>query len=289
MAVKRKKSRRPASSAERPALTPLQQALLDEADRKVTIVSEGEQHEVSIHQVVSRKLLQMAANGSVHALSNAVNEINRAQQLQQRQIEEDVELGQKYKDLQQQLLDHALAKGEDPDEVLPHPDDIKVLPGKGYRITGPSDGTELKTVRECCALRDVLILQSVLEERCAEPVVVASIANCEDPFAGALAMVLAHVINNSQPERYRKSDAILADDCRRHGRLTKRELLKETHRSWGAIGQPKPRGWMLPPYQQALAQIERYLTVCADIFKLAQDGKLKSNRDIETELRNRIT
>ncbi|MTI03943.1 hypothetical protein E1180_00185, partial [Roseibium denhamense] len=128
MAVKRNKSRRPAASVERPALTPLQQTLLDEADRKVTIVSEGEQQEVSIHQVVSRKLLQMAANGSVHALSNAVNEINIAQQLQQRKIEDNVEFGEKYKGVQQQLLDQALAKGEDPEIVLPHPDDIKVLP-----------------------------------------------------------------------------------------------------------------------------------------------------------------
>ncbi|MEJ8473726.1 hypothetical protein [Roseibium algae] len=47
---------------------------------------------MSIDQVVSRKLLQMAANGSVHALSNAVNEINAAQRLQQKQIDEDVDL-----------------------------------------------------------------------------------------------------------------------------------------------------------------------------------------------------
>ena len=176
MAVKRNKSRRPASSAERPALTPLQQALLDQADRKVTIVREGEQQEVSIHQVVSRKLLQMAANGSVHALSNAVNEINIAQRLQQRKIDDNVEFGEKYKDIQQQRLDQALAKGEDPEKGLPHPDDIKVLPGKGFEIAGPADETELKTVRECCALRDVLILQSVLEERIGEPAVVASTA-----------------------------------------------------------------------------------------------------------------
>jgi hypothetical protein len=165
MAVRRNKSRRPASSAEPLALTPLQQALLDEADRKVTILSEGEQQEVSIHQVVSRKLLQMAANGSVHALSNAVNEINIAQRLQQRKFEDNVEFGEKYKSLQQQLLDQALAKGEDPEKVLPHPDDIKVLPGKGFKIAGPVDETELKTSQNCCALRDVLILQSVLEER----------------------------------------------------------------------------------------------------------------------------
>jgi hypothetical protein len=289
MAVKRNKSRRPASSTEPLALTPLQQALLDEADRKVTILSEGEQQEVSIHQVVSRKLLQMAANGSVHALSNAVNEINIAQRLQQQKIEDNVEFGEKYKSLQQQLLDQALAKGEDPEKVLPHPDDIKVLPGKGFKIAGPVDEAELETIRKCCALRDVLLLQSALEDRICEPAVIANHENPGEPFSGALAMVLTHIINNSQPDRFRKSDAILADDFMRHSRLTKRELLKETHRAWGAIGQPKPRAWVLPPYQKSLVKLEQYLSACTDIFQLAQDGKLKSNGEIEAELRNRIS
>jgi hypothetical protein len=113
--------------------------------------------------------------------------------------------------------------------------------------------------------------------------------NPGEPFSGALAMVLTHIINNSLPERFQKSDAILTDDFLRYSRLTKRELLKETHRAWGAIGQPKPRGWVLPPYQKSLVRIEQYLSACTDIFQLAQDGKLKSNREIEAELRNRIS
>ncbi|MEP3430459.1 MAG: hypothetical protein ABJN98_17365 [Roseibium sp.] len=101
MAVKRNKSRGSSANTEPTLLTPMQLSLLKDADRKVTIVSEGQQQEVNIYELVSRKLLQMAAGGSIHALSNALNEINTAQQLQQRQIEGDVEFGQKYKDLRQ--------------------------------------------------------------------------------------------------------------------------------------------------------------------------------------------
>lgn len=129
----------------------------------------------------------------------------------------------------------------------------------------------------------------MLEERIGEPTVVASTENPEEPFAGALAMVLAHVINNSLPERFQKSEMLLANDFMRHSRLTKRELLKETHRAWGAIGQPKPRGWVLPPYQQSLVKLEQYLSTCADAFKLAQDGKLNTDREIEAELQNWIS
>ncbi|MEP3046355.1 MAG: DUF5681 domain-containing protein, partial [Roseibium sp.] len=122
MAVKRNKSRQSAAGSERPTLTPLQQALLEEANRKVTIVSDGQQQEVSIDQVVSRKLLQMAANGSVHALSNAVNEINAAQRLQRQQIDEDVDFGRRFKEHQQGLLDQATNNCDAADTVLPHPD-----------------------------------------------------------------------------------------------------------------------------------------------------------------------
>jgi hypothetical protein len=90
MAVKRNKSRKATPKVTLPGLTPLQKILLDEAGRKVTITSEGRQQEVSIEQVVTRKLLQVAASGSVHALSNAVNEIILAQRIMQQEIEADV-------------------------------------------------------------------------------------------------------------------------------------------------------------------------------------------------------
>ncbi len=284
MAVKRNKSRRPSANSERPALTPLQKVLLDEADRRVSIVSDGAQQDVSIHQLVSRKLLQMAANGSVHALSNAINEINTAQSLKQQQIDEDVEFGQRYKDYQQRRLDQAIENGEDPGKVLPHPDDVQVVLNKGYRIAGPVNETELKTVRECCALRDVLIQQSELEDRNGEPAVVALIENPEEPFAGALAIVMAHMINNALPERFRKSDADIATEIFHHRKLTKRELLKETHRAWASIHKPKPRGWTLPPYRQTLARFEQCASLFLGIADQTQDGKRTSEKEFAAEI-----
>lgn len=87
MATRRNKSRRPANKAAEPGLTPMQRALLEEAARKVTIVADGEQTEVSVEQIVARKLLQVAAGGSPHALSNVINEMVLAQQLKQAEIE----------------------------------------------------------------------------------------------------------------------------------------------------------------------------------------------------------
>lgn len=244
---------------------------------------------MSIHQLVSRKLLQLAANGSVHALSNAINEVNTAQSLKQQQIDDDVELGQRYKDHQQQRLDQAIAKGNVPERVLPHPDDVQVVWDKGYRIRGPADEAELQLIKSNCALRDVLLLQAVLEERIGGDSTDPEGEATEEPFAGATAMVLAHVMNIGLPERFTKSDADMTRDLMRHGRMTKRELLKETHRAWASIEKPKPRGWTPPPYRESLVRIERYLSLCADLFKLAQDGKLNTDREIEAELQNRIS
>ncbi|MEP2707647.1 MAG: hypothetical protein ABJQ71_22680 [Roseibium sp.] len=284
MVVRRNKSRQPVAGPERPALTPLQQALLEEANRKVTIGSDGQQQEVSIDQVVSRKLLQMAANGSVHALSNAVNEINAAQRLQRQQIDEDVDFGRRFKEHQQGLLDQATNNCDAADTVLPHPDDIHAIIGKGYQIRGPADEAELKTIKTNCALRDVLILHATLEERIGGAKPDPDCHPTEEPFAGATAMILAHVMNIGLPERFAKSDTDLTRDLMHHGRMTKRQLLKEAHRAWAAIGRPKARGWTLPPYQETLARLEQCASVCADLAHTVKTGKHTSDREIAAEI-----
>lgn len=90
---KRNKPRRRTSSADELAQTPIQRALLDEVNRVVTIVVDGQKFEVSLAQLVSRELLRMAANGSAHALSNAYNETVLAERLKRTQTEKAVAVG----------------------------------------------------------------------------------------------------------------------------------------------------------------------------------------------------
>jgi hypothetical protein len=284
MAIKRNKSRQSAAGGERAALTPLQNALLEEAGRKVTVVSDGLQQKISIDHVVSRKLLQMAANGSVHALSNAVSEINAAQRLQQQQVDGDVAFGGRFKEHQKRLLDQALKNGEDIETILPHPDDIQIIEGQGYRITGPADEAGLRTVKVHCARRDVLILQAALEERIGAVSPEPEGVPTGEPFAGATALVLTHIMNSGLPDRFIKSDTDLTKDLMRHSRMTKRELLKETHRAWASIQRPKPRGWVLPPYKIVRERVGQCASVCASLADNATDGKLTSEREIAAEI-----
>ncbi|MEM5494464.1 hypothetical protein [Hoeflea sp. AS16] len=285
MAVKRNKSRKATPKVTPPGLTPLQKILLDEAGRKVTITSEGRQQEVSIEQVVTRKLLQVAASGSVHALSNAVNEIILAQRIMQREIEEDIEFAHRVKAHQQVLLDKARKEGQDLNTVLPHPDDIEIIPGVGYKVHGPWDEAELKIVLGNCARRDLYILQAALEERLGEPESDQNSGGRDKQFPGASALVLVHFFNDGLPARFHKSDMQLIADLYKCRRLTKRDLLKITHQEWAAIGSPKPRGWRMPSLRKTCADLERVTEGCIELLHEMMAGQIMSDREISARLR----
>jgi hypothetical protein len=283
MAVKRNKSRKATPKVTPPGLTPLQKILLDEAGRKVTITSEGRQQEVSIEQVVTRKLLQVAASGSVHALSNAVNEIILAQRIMQQEIEKDIEFARRVKAHQKVLLDKARKEGLDLNTVLPHPDDIEIIPGVGYKVHGPWDEAELKIVLGNCARRDLYILQAALEERLLGPEVDLETHKDGSTDEGS-ALLLAQFLNQGLPERFAKSNLQITLDMFKLKRLTKRELLKSARAAWASFGHPKPRGWVTPSFNQTRAMLEVVTSGCAELLQDAYEGTVRTDRDIADRL-----
>ena len=283
MTVKRNKSRKATPRVTPSGLTPLQKILLDEAGRKVTITSEGRQQEVSIEQVVTRKLLQVAASGSVHALSNAVNEIILAQRIIQQEIEEDIDFARRVKARQQVLLDKARKEGQDLNTVLPHPDDIEIIPGVGYEVHGPWDEAELKIFLSNCARRDLYILQAALEERLLGPEVDLE-THEEGSTDGGSALLLAQFFNQGLPERFAKSDIQITLDLFKFRRLTKRELLKSARAGWASFGHPKPRGWVTPSFNQTRVMLEIVTGGCAELLQEAYAGKVRTERDIANRL-----
>ncbi|WP_420410076.1 hypothetical protein [Hoeflea sp.] len=287
MAVKRNKSRKATPKLTQPGLTSLQKSLLDEAGRKVTITSEGHQQEVLVEDVLARKLLQTAATGSPHALSNSFNEIILAQRIRQQTIEADVEFAHRVKAHQQKLLDKARKEGRDLITVLPHPDDIEIIPGVGYKVHGPWDEAELKIVLANCARRDLFILQAGLEER-----LLGSEADLERDTVtsegSGSALLLAQFFNQGLPERFAKSNLQIIQDLFGLRRLTKRELLKITHQEWASFGSPKPRGWVTPTFNETRALLEVITDECAELFRDVLDGTIRSDRDIANRLQDLV-
>ncbi len=271
MATRRNKSRRPATRGDFLSLTSLQRALLKEGDRQVTITIEGQQ-QVTIKEVIARKLLQMAANGSVHALSNALNEIVFAERLRQLEIEAKVEIGHKVKKRQQILLDEAIKAGADPDSVLPHPHDIIVVEGEGYRVVGSINEEELAQLKETCRFRDLLIMQDELDRRLADE------PEGDDPLDGpGTAFLFASLLNRTLPERHRLDDTAFIIHSMRCEAMPKRQLLKKIHRGWRALGYRVPRGKVLPPLRVGKAHVE----IMAGVLRRLGDGRLSDDATVE--------
>lgn len=277
MAIKRNKSRqrggRHDGAGDWDKLTPMQEALLKEAAREITIASNGRTDTVRMDEVVTRKMMQMAANGGQHSISNAIYQINMAQRLRQKKADEDVAFGHHFKTHQQHLLDAARKRGQDLATVLPHPDDIVVEEGVGYALIGPIDEGELRRVKRDCAMRDAAIMQAALEGRLG-PLPPELATRSSDHPVHASALLLVQILNNTLPKRFRKTDLQIAMDLMQYAGVTKRELLKRSHQQWAALGQSKQRGWRLPPVETLMSAVERVLPAMIAVYPEVRAGKL---------------
>ncbi|MBD8649459.1 hypothetical protein IFT66_00025 [Rhizobium sp. CFBP 13726] len=277
MAIKRNRSRkrdgRHDGADDWDKLTSLQEALLREAAREITIASNGRTDTVRMDEVVTRKMMQMAANGGQHSISNAIYQINMAQRLRQKKADEDVAFGHQFKTHQQHLLDAARKRGQDLATVLPHPDDIIVEEGVGYALIGPIDETELRRVKRDCERRDAAILQAALEKRLG-PLAPGISQEPSNHPADASALLVVQVLNDALPKRFRKTDLQIAMDLMQYNGVTKRELLKRSHQQWAALGKPKPRGWRLPPVETVISTLQRVLPAMIALYPEVKSGKL---------------
>ncbi|MDH4414775.1 MAG: hypothetical protein QE484_15795 [Rhizobium sp.] len=268
-------------------LTSLQEILLKEAARPVNIVAEGRSQTISMEEVLIRKLLQVAANGGQHAISNAIYLINDAQRLEQLRVAEEVELGLTFKGRQQQRLAEVMARRGDPNTVLPHPNDIVVEVSVGYKIIGPFDETELKRVLRDCEWRDAAILQAALEERLGPPTA-GEPADASRHPADATSLFMMQVLNRALPKRFQKTDVQIMWELSRYQGISKRELLKLAHRKWRSLGRPKPRGWRTPRFEHVLWWLENVLPAIKAVYPEVRGGKLVDVEAIAVRLQRMI-
>lgn len=268
-------------------LTPMYEALLKEASREVSIRSDGLSQSVRMDELLVRKMMQMAVNGGQHSISNATYHINQAQRIRQQKVAGKVQFARTFKAQQQRLLDEAIKHGRHVDTVLPHPVDIIIDDDVGYEIIGPVDEVELKAVRLDCDKRDAAILQAALEERLGALPVNPGGEPSKHP-ANASAILVFQAINNALPERFQKTDMQIVMELMRYQCLSKRELLKRSHRAWASVNRPKPRGWRLPVFETLLAMLEQVVPAMIAIYPDVKSGKLSSVEAIAVKLQRMI-
>lgn len=261
-------------------LTHLQRLLLTESGRKIIIQAAGGTEEVTMKDVVIRKLYQVAAKGSPHALNLLMRTLEEAERVEAEAAAREVQTGKLVQANLQRRLDEAVKNGEDPDLVIPHPDDVVITEGKGYEICGPVHEGELETIRNNQKIIEANICQYALEQRMPFTPLPPDEYGDEPKgnFPGASAMVEAFWLNNSMPKRFRKDEAKMYEEGDRLATFnTKRQLLKMAHAKWREAGHPKPRGYVSVPLDATIRMFQTMPEI-KQLFQDADAGKIKGNR-----------
>jgi hypothetical protein len=240
---------------------------LSQAERLVTIREGDSVQQIPTPEAVLRTLAATALRGNPIAQREYLRYYGRAEENKRIDREESNAFWQHQVDKMRTAIAKAKEKKAPQPDFLPHPDDIVIDPVTGVRFIGPIDEADLAKVHEKCRFRDQLLLQNALDDRLST---VPENADLLDKPGTAL--LLAFATNNAVPARFRLNDNQLLFTLMKHDRLSKRELLKEVHRGWRALGKSFPRGKVFPPRRQGKRMLEFSREVSSRMFD--EKGKI---------------
>lgn len=158
--------------------------LRSQLERKVSISEGGKRKKMKMREIISQAQINAAAKGNVYAqrevlktareleLRDAERAAVLAEQEQMKREEDalvyDYMVGQKTE--RTRIWAEAEARGVEPDEPWPHPDDILLFPKqRRWRPRGPFEASDVTLYNQCRAERDYLLAKSTLESRTAKP------------------------------------------------------------------------------------------------------------------------
>lgn len=239
---------------ERPVLA----AALKAAERKVTRRENGRVDEISTRDAVVQATILAALKGNPRSQALALKLLQDADDAHATEVRENNVFWQSYKTEMSAALAAAADRGAPPPSIFPHPDDIVIDRQKGPRFLGPINEREQAKLGETIVLRDVLIMQSGLEDRDTA---------ATEPGSG---LFLAIILDACLPKRFRLPDSQWLIRIGRFESLPKRELLKRLHAAWREAGRPKPRGYLTP----RLAWTRNWLCLNLDLAQEWQAGRL---------------
>lgn len=275
------RSNKTPSKPEKPRnLLPAEVALLNELKRTLTITQDGKPQQISVGLAVIRKLEQVALSGSPHALGQLMKYLQKAQEAQNALIEHDIEIGMFSLNQAKERLEDAIKRRLDPNLVVPHPDDYAFSNDKGWEMRGPWNAEELNIILGNVKRRDLMIMQTTLEERLATKAEWQAGKSPTTDFPGKSAWIMVHFLNNGLPERFHLEIIDMINIQQTYLRMTKRELLKYAVDRWRKVGDPKPRGWRMEPFQSFHPRFTQANAVARDMVNKANADHPVSVSDI---------
>ena len=232
------------------ALLPMVSAILDEANKSISVREGDVVTEMNVYQAVFKSLSAQALKGSVYAQKKFIEAVTKSQQLQAEEIAEQTEAWHKYIKYWHQQMNAPRDDDEEAPELFPHPDDIVFEHGKAPRFTGPMYKEAADDMDRTCRLRDTLLMQSALENR---------LNKVTDDIDGqhvlTTAMFAAITINDNLPDRFKLGFGHLMVQMGAFNILTKRQLLKDVRAEWKSLGVTVKRGFMFIPLDEFTAKM----------------------------------
>jgi hypothetical protein len=250
----------PFSLGEQPTL----QAVLKAAERTVSRRENGKVETIPIREAVVQSAILGALKGNSRSQYLAIGILREAEDARALQIRNANALWSNYKEIMTKAIASAIREGRPEPKILPHPDDIVIVPDVEPRFIGPRDEAEEKRLVDILRLRDVLILQDGLEQRLETEGDAGRRQNRRS------ALVMAQLIDHCVPARFRLSESDWHLRTMKFGHIPKRDLLAQLYTAWRAIGIPKPRGYLTPPADRFI----RWFSLVLDLAQEVKAGRL---------------
>ena len=202
--------------------------ILEEGNRLLKVQEQGATSYVTAFKAVLRSHLQTAVKGNAYAQRIFIDRFQQAEAAMRRETAAEVERWTGHRDTLRQLFKLAEERGEPPPKLLPHPDDVVIDRERGVRFVGPWDEQSAASLEVTLKMRDVLLVQDAWDDRHGRG---------EGEFNQTVAGLMATMLNDNVPARFRLSEVeVVTRLSRLHG-TTKRQLRKMLHRGFRDLGQ----------------------------------------------------
>ena len=97
-------------------------------------------------------------------------------------------------------------------------------------------------------------------------------------------MYMAMYYDHSVPKRFRLTFEEVEKLKKPLERMTTRDLLKEMHRLWKEDGNPRPRGWRMPPFDVVETSVKKIYALVNDMDVANKTDTPMTEREIGMRL-----
>jgi len=238
---------------------PVLEAVLKQADRQIAVRDGDRRITMSMRSAFSRSLWSASLKGNAAAMRLLAETLNRAELLAAARHEYDKRVREAYIAECAEKDREAAAHRKPAPRHVPHPEDIIVEHGKpmGFRIVPSEEAYD--TIDTLRRMRDILLMQHVLDERACDR------SGRSDQAGGAFLFAL--VINHFLPQRMKIDDATMTRRFLRYEAMPQRRLLKTLYQDWRSVGGKPTRGRVFPGVSEVRSRPETAFEMIAAVRK----------------------